>query len=230
MYFLTDENKKIIFGWSAKCACSHIKRIFWYMKTNKLNNEIHKPRDYKGLPNDITNYTIILFSRNPYKRLISGFLDKYKVGGQYRSIWPHSTITFSNFVNELVKSNWTIVNRHHFTPQTSEAFTKHKMTKAKVIKCYDINSIDYNYIESLFDKKIPAELLAIKEGHERQVFNKSYEEYVYDLDMSIYYEYNVDIKYFFNEELKNKVYKYFENDFNFFYENGIDYKESSFLN
>jgi len=31
MYFLVDNDKQIIFGWSAKCGCSHIKNIFWFL-------------------------------------------------------------------------------------------------------------------------------------------------------------------------------------------------------
>lgn len=31
------------------------------------------------IPNDIENYITILFSRNPYKRVVSGFLNKYGI-------------------------------------------------------------------------------------------------------------------------------------------------------
>ena len=78
MYFLIDYEKQIIFGWSAKCGCSHIKNIFWFLKTGKLENKIHTEKDMNKLPNYINHYTTIIITRNPYKRIISGFLDKYK--------------------------------------------------------------------------------------------------------------------------------------------------------
>ena len=36
MFFLVDTNKKIIFGWSAKCGCSHIKTIFWFLQSDNF--------------------------------------------------------------------------------------------------------------------------------------------------------------------------------------------------
>ena len=40
MYFIRDEIKKVVFGWSAKCGCSHIKMIYKYLtkcyEKNKL--------------------------------------------------------------------------------------------------------------------------------------------------------------------------------------------------
>lgn len=98
MYFLVDNNRKILFGWSAKCGCSHIKRMFYFLKNNKMNNKpIHTHNDYNKLPDDIENYTTIIISRSPYERIVSGFLDKYKLGGGFRRLWKHNTITFSNF-------------------------------------------------------------------------------------------------------------------------------------
>jgi len=36
MYFIINNDKKIIFGWSAKCACSHIKRIYWNLDNDNI--------------------------------------------------------------------------------------------------------------------------------------------------------------------------------------------------
>ena len=67
MYFLVNGTKKIIFGWSAKCGCSHIKYLW-----NELNNgkplpasELHN-NSYNQLPLDFHKYTILIFIRNPY--------------------------------------------------------------------------------------------------------------------------------------------------------------------
>ena len=53
MFFLVDNNRKVIFGWSAKCGCSHVKIIYWFLQTGKINNPIHTSIDYiDNLPND----------------------------------------------------------------------------------------------------------------------------------------------------------------------------------
>jgi hypothetical protein len=222
MFFLVDNKYKIIFGWSAKCGCSHVKRIFNFFTTNKIDGIIHTGKEMHKLPDDIINYTTIIISRNPYKRLISGFLDKYSINGQFRCFWKYKFITFSRFIDELVKNDWKMIEHHHFTPQTTEGFDE-KILLSKCIKCYDIENIDYNYIEELYNIKIPEILLNKKEGHERKQNKLSYNNYVYDLRMMVYYDFNVDIKYFYNENLKNKVFNFYKNDFDFFKKLGFDY-------
>ena len=97
----SDETLKIVFGWSAKSGCSHIKKIFWYLKTNNENFKIHTKREDNGLPDDIENYTVILIIRNPYERVISGFLDKYRPKGVFRKLWKNKELSFSNFIDEF---------------------------------------------------------------------------------------------------------------------------------
>ena len=225
MYFLLDKELKVLIGWSAKCGCSHIKNIFYFLKNKKIDNKIHTLDDYNSLPDDIENYTSIIISRNPYKRLVSGFLDKYKLGGQLRYLWKYDIITFSKFIEELCKNDWNMIENHHFTPQTSENFDK-KIMLSKSIKCYDIENIDYGYIEQLYGMKIPDVVLNKKEGHERVKNDKNFDDYVYDLGMSRYHDFNVNTKYFYNTELKKKVYNFYRNDFKFFENFGILYKNS----
>lgn len=229
MHFLVDTKRKVLFGWNAKCGCSHIKRIFWFLQNNKLDNAIHTNAAEGGLPNDIANYTTVIICRNPYKRIISGFLDKYRSEGQHRGLWKYSTITFSMFIDELLKNDWKMIDYHHFTPQLSEAFDE-KILESKCIKCYDIEHIDYNYIEELFNIKIPEIILHKKCGHERDKYALDFIAPVYDLNINEYYYYNVNIKYFFNEELKQKIFTFYEKDFIFFKEFEIDYTKTDVLN
>jgi len=225
MHFLVDYKNKIIFGWSAKCGCSHIKTIFYFLQTNNLENPIHSSKDFHKLPNDIENYTTIIFTRNPYKRIISGFLDKYSKCGQFRYLWKESFLSFSQFVDKLIIYDWKIIDYHHFTPQTTESFDK-KILFSKQLKFYDICKIDYQYIEQLFNKNIPECIINKKQGHERFFFVKTeeyYDKYVYDFSIDEYIDYIIDIKYFYNKEIREKVYNFYINDFTFFQENGIDY-------
>jgi hypothetical protein len=223
MHFLIDKKLKIIFGWSAKCGCSHIKKIFWYLQNNNEDNVIHMERDYKSLPKYIKKYTIILIIRNPYERIVSGFLDKYRENGEFRKLWKNDIITFSTFIDELLKNDFKIIDKHHFTPQTTESFDKDLILKSKCLKLFDIKNIDYDYIEKLYNKKIPKILLDFKGGHEKISYNKLFESSVYDLDMKIYFSYDVPVDYFYNQDIKNKVYHFYKNDFIFFKEYNFDY-------
>jgi len=225
MHFIIDKKLKIIFGWSAKCGCSHIIKIIYFLMTDNIDSEIHTPKDCNNyITNiDIENYTTILIIRNPYERLISGFLNKYRINGEFRHMWKHKDITFSNFVNELIHKNWNIVDCHHFTPQTTELFDANKIARSKTLKIYDIKNIDYNYIQSLYNKVIPDTLIQFRGGHERKINTNTFEGPVYNLNMSAYFDYNVSNQQFYNTELKDKVYNFYINDFNYFKQNGFNY-------
>ena len=223
MYFLVDTNKQVIFGWSAKCGCSHVKTIFLFLQTGILIDKIHI-NDRHRLPNDIENYTTIIFTRNPYNRLVSGFLDKYGPGRSYRNLWKHPSLTFSRFVDEVIKSNWTMIDKHHFTSQITEDFDK-KILKSKMITCYDVTNIDYTYIEQLYNTKIPENIINKKRGHERTFQNQPLwnNTDVYDLHIDKYINYDIDLKYFYNHELRTKVFLFYKDDFYFFDKYNIDY-------
>jgi hypothetical protein len=221
MHFLVDDNNKIIIGWSPKCGCSHIKNIFWFLRDNERKKKTHSD-DFNKLPSDIEKYTTIVICRNPFYRIISGFLEKYKEDGQFRYMWKHNKLTFSEFVNEVTYNNWKMIDRHHFEEQTTGNFDK-TILKSKNIQFFDIGNIDYEFIEKLYNKKIPDDVKYRKQGHERKKQTTSYDNCVYDLEMDIYYNYNVDNKYFYNEDIKQKVFDFYKKDFDFFFEAGIDY-------
>jgi hypothetical protein len=224
MYFIVNNDKKIIFGWSAKCGCSHIKRIFWNLDNDSCNNEPHiKIEELNKLPENTNEYDIILFVRNPYKRAVSGFLDKYKKDGPFRKMWKNEKITFSLFVDEIISENWGVIQKHHFIQQTSEKFDENKILQAKSYRIFDIENIDYSYIEMLYNKTINNDVLFIKNGHERKIYKNTINDYVYDLEIEEYCENNIDYKYFYNNEIKNKIYKFYKNDFIFSKKNGFDY-------
>ncbi len=215
-----DEKRKIVFGWSAKCGCSHIKTIFCFL--NDINTNNCHINTYAPLPKNIEEYSTILISRNPYKRIISGFLEKYKRNGTLRHLWKYPTITFSQFVNEVIKNNYAMIDYHHFTPQTSEAFHLN-LLNSKSLQCYDIHHIDYSYIECLYAKKIPVDVLNKKFGHEQKIFPTTMKHPVYHLTMDRYKDYNVDTNYFYNDDIQKKVYEFYKQDFLFFERVGINY-------
>lgn len=227
MHFFVNNEYKVIFGWSGKCGCSHIKKIYYFF-CNNTDKEIHNDDEYEEeLPHDIEEYTCILFIRNPYKRIVSGFLDKYSKNGIYinKFLSKYDRIKFDSFIDELVIGDWSIIDEHHFTPQTTEQFNKTKIIKSKSLICYDIENINYKYLEKLFNRKIPCELINFKGGHERKVYDDFFDgDYVYNLDINEYIKYNVPINKFYNKDLKDKVYNFYVNDFLFFKEFGFDYE------
>ena len=111
------------------------------------------------LPNNIEKYTVIIFCRNLYTRLVSGYLDKYKKSGEYRYKWSKNELTFQLFVNELLINNWEVIDKHHFTQQTYEEFDEEKLLKCKKLYCFNIAKINYNIIEELFNKKMTNEII-----------------------------------------------------------------------
>jgi len=224
MQFMLDKKRKILFGWSAKCGCTHIKKIIWYLFTDNEDYLLHTNDDRSFLPNDIEEYTTILIVRNPYERFVSGFLDKYKPDGHSIKLWKHEQLTFTVFVNEFIKADYKMFDRHHFTPQTTEEFNHDKIIRSKKLILYDIKNIDYKYIESLYDKKISERLLNFRGNHhEKRKIKPILETPVYDLEMASYLDYSVPIQFFYNKDLKNKLFNYFFKDFLFFKENGINY-------
>ena len=151
MYFLKDEKRKIMFGWSAKCGCGTIKQMFYFLQNGKLDNPIHLPDEYKikNFDGD-EDYLIVLFIRNPYERLVSGYLDKYKKipTGNYR--WrDDKELTFKNFVNELFQNAFKTIETHHFIPQISYNWDD-KIKNHKNMLIFDIANIDYG----IFRKKV----------------------------------------------------------------------------
>jgi len=220
MFFLVDKKNKILFGWSAKCGCSHIKTIFNYLN-NIVTDRVHE-KTFNALPENIEEYTTILISRNPYKRLVSGFLDKYKKDGLSRKRWKHNVLTFTLFVNELIKNQYVMIDKHHFTPQTSESFDM-KLLRSKSIKCYDIHAIDYNYIETLYNKKIPTTILNKRFGHEKDKTLALLNKFVYNLPIDSYTHHKINTQYFYNSDLIQKVYNFYKQDFLFFQRVGIHY-------
>jgi hypothetical protein len=224
MFFLVDNKAKIIFGWSAKSGCCHIKNLFCFLVHNAIWNESHVG-SYNKLPDNTTDYTIILIVRNPYERLISGYLEKYHHNtGTCRRLWKHPEITFSLFIDELIKNDYKMIDKHHFTPQTTEEFNKEKINNCKNLIIYDLKNINYNNIEQIYKKKIPPQILNYRGKHANPYVNK-YENNnpVYNLKMDEYCDYKVPVELYYNETLKQKVYNFYIQDFDFFKEHNIVY-------
>ena len=238
MKFLISEKNKVIFGWSTKCGCSHVKRLFNYLENDIVIDKVHGLKE-SNIGVDTKKYITIIFVRNPYKRLVSGFLDKYGKNGEFRNRWPTKEIFFRDFVDKLLKQgDWTpphlpeqmaqqgrvfLVDHHHFTPQTTECFNKDKIIQSKCLKIYDIENIDYCYISNLYNNKNLDEIINYEEPNKRKTYDEDFNELVCDVNMDDYYLKNIDYKYLYDEDIKNKVYNFYKKDFDFLKSQGFNY-------
>jgi len=224
MLFLVNEEKKVIFGWSAKCGCSHVKNIFYYFQSGEFchpGESVHRGHDYNTLPENLETYTLILFVRNPYKRLISGFLDKYGPEGEFRHLWDITTpITFSNFVDKVVNKS-IVIDQHHFTPQTSEHFCD-RIREHKKKYVFDIDSIDYSLLENIFKQKIPVEVLEYR-GEHCYTFKRINSIDIFDIVVDEYHGLKPPLRCFYNNEILKKVDEFYKEDFEFLLKMGFNY-------
>lgn len=214
MYFLINPHRKIIFGWSAKSGCNHVKVLFnYYSNINNLtpHKEIHR-NTYNKLPPNHKAYTIILFVRNPFSRLVSGYVEKY-------AKQPNNKFTtFENFIVTIYRTGLQYIDKHHFTPQLSEAFHP----SIKPTKVYDIGNIDYDYLDTLFQKKVPEHIKNIRGKHCVE-YTKTNRSYCYN---RLYRDYKGRVPtfhYFYNEKIKNVVLHLYQADFKYFKTFGLDY-------
>ena len=223
MYFLVDSTNKVIFGWSAKCGCTHIKTLFYYLTNDNPFFQVHRPHSYASLPTDYNNYNIIIITRNPYDRIVSGFRDKYMEQIITLEGYDSATLTFNEFTTELQNNGLANIDSHHFTRQLSEKWNSELMN-INNIKYYDINFIDYDYISSLYnDRIIPDNVKHFRGPHTVRHSNIVHQEPVYNQPYSVYKDKKVSIELFYNDEIKDRVYKIFQADFVCFEAIGIKY-------
>ena len=229
MYFIVNEDYKIILGWSAKCGCSHIKNMYHFIQDGNINQTIHKKEYYASLSKEvldnINDYKIFLFIRNPYKRIVSGFLHKcnYENGESY-SLWNKDIkLTFSHFIDVLITNEWKYIDRHHFTPQLTEDFND-TIRNSKNLTIYDIEKIDYKHIGEVFNKEIPNHIIHNKINENQNKQKEKNDFPVYDLELREYNNKNMYLKNFYNDSIQQKIYDFYKIDFDFFKEKGFDYQ------
>lgn len=122
--YINTEHKFIIF-WSPKCACTSIQTLVaeyvsgdsnFYKIISKIDDRI---------PDFQENYLIIVVSRDPFNRLVSGFLNKYVLleeGSKNNLV--SSIKNFKDFVFNHHKIRKEYIYNAHISPQFKGSATE----------------------------------------------------------------------------------------------------------
>jgi hypothetical protein len=226
MFPFINREKNIIFWWSAKAGCSTVKSIMFEM-INKNNDckswkdeEFHKPIAKGKI--DLKNaqsFTNILFIRDPYKRFISGIIDKNIRGELSKFYKPKNILDASQNIDSLCR--W----RHHFSPQSSEHF----IPNLKFNYVYDIEKINYEELSSICNFHI-VERKKNQAFYRNNLDNKFIDAYLLDYNTLVSLKLNKNIpsyQYFYSSDVKENIHKYYYKDFILFQEYNFYYNIST---
>ncbi len=220
MYFLVSEKHKLFVAWSPKCACSTVKTWFLKVTNTEFSGDVHnfiKQFYPQGNLNNYKNYTKILFIRNPYKRLVSGYLQRVVE-------WPKSEYNkdaysnFDKFTHHCMKT--LSFDGHHFNPQTSAEFSKlpSNWTWNHMI---DIENFD-NEIQKI-NQKIGVHISKFQRMHQHHYQNQDSKAYLISRNQLRKYTVHPSSQDFYNDEIKQRVYQIYQRDFEYFKKLGYDY-------
>lgn len=155
MHFIILQKQKVVLLWSAKSACSTIKNAVVNEYIPAVTNKgVHAGWGYSIIPKnfnlaDLEFYRWCWIVRNPFDRVISGFINKYLLGCPLYQYLPVTDCpNFLTFVN-LLEQKFTKIDKHHFIPQCKPEFTHPEMLKlyyaalaSNKIILIDINKLD----------------------------------------------------------------------------------------
>lgn len=230
MYCIYLEKKtNVVFWFSQKAGCTYVKGLYLrylgidVVWPHQLPQENLKQTNLH-FKNTIESPVHILFVRNPYKRIVSGFLDKLTCKPDHPDDEPlfnqnyniDDGTTFESFIKNLPQLN--IFNNEHFGPQLSKAYDPH-ITFDKI---FDIENIDRNYLDALFQTQ--AEEPRYKGYFSMyQPYTQSKPAYELSIEEINKLDYKPKYQQFYNPEIKQKVSEIFADDLRFFKDAGFNF-------
>lgn len=219
-----------IIKWNAKSGCTLFRRLFLHLHKNELNKKItnkwHQLSDDFPCINGMNKYTIHLV-RNPYKRVVSMFTNKY-CGGTCASVLARKINldknTFYNFVKYLHKSSnnnkWCDC---HILPQSQSYDSKDIIIKLEnfdndIKKVYSTNNLQNlipeieNFLQNMYNNNNNID-------NPQNITKKNYDNYEFiglkEFDINYCGAWS-DYKYFYNDEIANLVYETYKTDFDLY--------------
>jgi len=227
MQFIILHEKKLIIFWSPKCGCTTLKTIISiylniydsnkYEKIHK-NKELREFINVKKFESEIyKDYDIVMLVRNPYTRLVSGFINKYIDFEKYKN--PDNCDSFLDFCNILSKYP-NEIDKHHFEKQTTNKGWEFYLELGKPKIKYVLDTSQVNDLKKILNLKINDIKLnktdKIEKYDNKNLWSKSYD--------SLKKIKNYNYFNFYNDDLKKLVYNIYEDDFIFFKDSlKIDY-------
>lgn len=228
MQFIILDKLKLIIFWSPKCGCSTLKHLlavyfnildpkYAHIHVNKELQEKIK-NSMKRKDEDYKNYDIAMLIRNPYERLVSGFLNKYVLNTHYYKNPPNCN-NFYDFCHALANTPEKI-DEHHFENQTAKNFDFYnKLNNRENVK-YIIDTKNVNYFSKILDLNLSDIKLNDSQSYFMQEDGKSDKEEKQELWFLDYKSLcklgKLNYSNFYNDELRKLVFKIYKDDFNFF--------------
>ena len=217
LYCFTPNINNVCFWFSPKCGCTFIRKLYSYL-TGALTSGILPIKLDK---NNINSYKNILFTRNPYKRIVSGFLDCYVQNNKF-DVFTES-LSLSTLLDNLIQNGFENVDELHFQKQLSYEYNDNIIFD----KIYDIENIDYIYLNSLFQNKIDDNIIKVFKFSPHHV---KYDENLYienshlltTKDLEVYKKYP-SRKSFLNKIIEDKINIFYKEDIDFFKSHNLNY-------
>lgn len=165
MHFLVSHKYKFMMGWSAKCGCSSLKR--WYLDIHGIKMATLDRPVYEVIGYGDTEYTYVEWEnpakyrdykkyvtvRNPYSRLVSGYVNKYVATREFPN---YGWNTFNEFLGALENDRYyRKVEKHHFCPQFSEAYTYFNKAGFKFDTVLQLENLELGLQKISSDRGIP---------------------------------------------------------------------------
>ncbi len=212
---------KYLVKYNAKSACTLIRKLFLELHKNELTKS--PKRDYHDIHFDFpyTNNSIIKkkihIVRNPYKRVVSMFTEKY-IGKKntLHNVIKLNKHTFYEFVKSLYNTNPDNIKDSHVKKQ-SRIYESNDI----IIKCENLNDNLLKFYKEFNDELyVKVNTFFTENINVNKTPRNDTKIYVYDT----VYEPGIDrswpdYKYFYNDEIKNMVYEIYKEDFiNFNYD------------
>jgi len=233
---MVNKQKKYGIIWYSKCGCSTITNIFCKINNIELGKEdkrsivffkpVYKYNVY------LQNIDFISFTRNPYYRFISSFIDKnvdrvdnifLNIDGYLTYLKKYKTDTMYNLGNFLLKDGYIT---EHYTKMCQHEYVQ--KIKTKVCKIEDgLNLQLYNFLVKYHDNLDESFVKTCRENinsHMKKnslndVKNENMNNYDFIMFNRIDWlnylsknklDYDILLK---NKKLKNFIYKIYEKDF-----------------
>jgi len=224
-----DLKTNVVFWFSQKAGCTYVKGL--YLKYCGINKIWPHQLPEEGLPitdlhytHDIADPIHILFIRDPYKRIVSGFLEKLTLKPEYpdehikflSNYKMGDHLNFEEFIEGLKQH--PIFEDPHFSAQANKAYDPN----IRFDKVFDVDHIDRPYLDELFHTST--------EDPEHKGYFTQYKRYTgkkpaYQLSINEIDQLPCKPEYnqFYNAGIKYRIEELFAKDFLLFGEYGFYY-------